>query len=86
MQRNFELKLKIPFCKDITYGHSVILYGTETWTLKVDTMNRIEASEIWILRRLQKISWTEHIPNDEMLRRSKTGSWSQMTLIVKKHT
>lgn len=61
------LNLRYRFVK--AYVHSVLLYGTETWTLKVNTMNRLEAFEMWIFRRLLKISWTQHIPNDEVLRR-----------------
>ena len=32
----------------------------------------MEAFEMWILRRMEKISWTENISNEEVLKR-KTG-------------
>nr|CAH7769935.1 unnamed protein product [Callosobruchus chinensis] len=46
----------------------VLLYGAEAWTLKAAAINRIEAFEIWTLRRMLKISWTEHVRNDDVLR------------------
>ena len=41
----------------------------EGWTLKVPTMNRIEVFEMWLLRRILKIKWTERISNNEVLKR-----------------
>ena len=48
---------------------SVALYGCETWTLRMDEKRRLEALEMWLWRRMEKISWTEHISNDEVFRR-----------------
>ena len=62
------LGLRCRFTK--CYVHSVLLYGCEAWTLKVNTINRIEALEMWILRRLLKIPWTAHVTNEEVLRRA----------------
>nr|CAH7758272.1 unnamed protein product [Callosobruchus chinensis] len=50
------------------YVWSVLLYGAEAWTHKAAAMNRIEAFEMWTLRRMLKISWTEHVRNDDVLR------------------
>lgn len=50
------------------YIWSIFLYGCETWTLKIDTMNKIEAFEMWCYRRMLKISWTTHTSNEEVLR------------------
>nr|CAH7729365.1 unnamed protein product [Callosobruchus chinensis] len=47
---------------------SVLLYVAEAWTLKAAAINRIEAFEMWTLRRMLKISWTEHVRNDDVLR------------------
>jgi len=33
---------------------------------------RIEAFEMWIWRRMLKVSWTEHKKNDEVLRTAET--------------
>ena len=66
--RNISLHLRYRFV--ICFVYSVLLYGSESWTLKVTTMNRLEAFEMWILRRLLKIPWTAHVTNEEVLRRA----------------
>nr|CAH7737417.1 unnamed protein product [Callosobruchus chinensis] len=50
------------------YVWSVILYSAEAWTLEAAAINHIDAFEMWILRRMLKISWTEHVRNDDVLR------------------
>ena len=47
---------------------SVLLYGSETWTLKTADVKRLESFEMWVWRRMGKISWTERVSNDEVLR------------------
>jgi len=43
--------------------------GGETWTLQKEDIRRLEAeaSEMWIWRRMMKVSWTEHKTNEEVL-------------------
>ena len=48
---------------------SVVLYGSETWTLRKEDIKRLEAWEMWIWRRMEKVSWTEHMTNEEVLQR-----------------
>ena len=48
---------------------SVALYGAETWTLRKQDERRIEAFEMWMWRRMEKISWTDKVRNEEVLRR-----------------
>ena len=38
---------------------SVALYGSETWTMRKDEIDRLQAFEMWIWRRMEKINWTE---------------------------
>lgn len=52
------------------YVWSTLLYGMEAWTLKVTTINKIEAFEMWTLRRMLKVSWVERIRNEDILRRA----------------
>ena len=47
---------------------SVTLYASETWTMRKEDVKRLEAFEMWLWRRMEKISWTEHISNEEVLR------------------
>ena len=46
---------------------SVALFGSETWTLRKDDIRRLEAFEMWLWRRMMKISWTQHVTNEEVL-------------------
>nr|CAH7756553.1 unnamed protein product [Callosobruchus chinensis] len=64
--RNLHFKLRYRMVK--CYVWSVLLYGAEAWTLKAAAINRIEAFEMWTLRWMLKISWTEHVRNDDVLR------------------
>lgn len=51
-----------------SYIYSVLLYGTESWTMGKRIMQRLEAFEMWIFRRLLKIPWTRRITNENVLR------------------
>ena len=42
---------------------SVTVYCAETWTLRKEDITGLEAFEMWIWHRMEKISWTEHISN-----------------------
>ena len=43
----------------------------ETWTLRAVDQKRLESFETWCWRRTEKISWTEHVRNEEVLLRVK---------------
>ena len=36
----------------------VVIYGCESWTIKKAECGRIDAFELWCLRRLLRVSWT----------------------------
>ena len=42
--------------------------AAETWTL-THTDRRLQAFEMWIWRRMEKISWLDKVTNEEALRR-----------------
>ena len=46
-----------------------MLYGSETWTLQKYDNRRLDTFEMWIWRRMMKVSWTEyeHKTNEEVL-------------------
>lgn len=66
---SLNLALRYRFVKCYFTFYSVLLYGVETWTIKANVMNRLEAFEMWVLRRMLKIPWTEHATNEEVLNR-----------------
>ena len=45
------------------------LYGAETWTLRAADQKYLESFEMWCWRRMEKISWTDHVRNEEVLLR-----------------
>src|SRR6218665_925656 len=47
---------------------SVVLYGSETWTMRKKDIKRLEAFEMWIWRRMERISWMEHRTNEEIFK------------------
>ncbi|KAG1683509.1 Serine/threonine-protein kinase MRCK alpha [Nymphon striatum] len=65
--RNLKIGTKKRLVK--CYIWSTLLYGAETWTLIKIMMTKIEAFEMWIHRRMLKISYTEHRTNEFILRK-----------------
>lgn len=50
---------------------SVFLYGAETWTMRSLDIKRIEAFEMWVWRRLERVKWTEKMKNEDVLKKVK---------------
>ena len=46
---------------------SVVLHGSETWTLRKENIKRLEAFEMWIEYRMERVSWMELKANEEIL-------------------
>ena len=67
---NLDLRKRIVKCLVC----SVALYAAETWTISKTDMKRIEAFEMWIWRKMEKISWTANVSNSEVLNRVKAKS------------
>ena len=53
------------------YIWSIAFYGAGTWTLRAVDQKRLESFEMWCWRRMEKISWTDHVRNEEVLLRVK---------------
>jgi hypothetical protein len=64
---DLELRKKIVNC----YIWSIALYGVETWTLRAVDQKHLESFEMWRWRRMDKISWSNHVRNEEVLLRVK---------------
>ena len=60
---DLNLRKKLVKC----YVWSMALYGAETWTLRATDQKRLESFEMWCWRRMEKISWTDHVRNEEVL-------------------
>ena len=57
-QSNISRKTKLDFFRACV--ESIILYGSETWTLKKDLQDRLNGTYNRLLMRVQNISWSEH--------------------------
>ena len=54
------------------YIWSIALYDAKIWTFRKSDQKYLETSEMWCWRTIVKISWTDHMRNEEMLH-SQTG-------------
>jgi hypothetical protein len=43
------------------------LYGAETWKLRKVDQKYLESFGMWCWRRMEKISWTDRVRNEEVL-------------------
>jgi hypothetical protein len=64
---DWELRKKLVNC----YVWSIALYGAETWMLRAVDQKHLESFEMWCWRRMEKISWTDHVRNGDVLLRVK---------------
>ena len=56
---DLELRKKLVKC----YIWSIALYGAKSWTLRTVHQKHLERFEMWCCRRVEKISWTDHVRN-----------------------
>jgi hypothetical protein len=56
---DLELRKKLVKC----YVWSTALHGAETWTLRAVDQKHLESFKMWCWRRMEKISWTDHVRN-----------------------
>ena len=64
---DLEMRKKLVKC----YVWSIALYGAETWTLRAVDQKHLGSFEMWCWRRMEKISWTDHVRNEDVLLRVK---------------
>ena len=65
----FSSKLDLNLRKKLVkcYIWSMAFYGAETWTLRTADQKYLESFEMWCWRRMEKISWADHVRNEEVL-------------------
>ena len=62
---SFSLRIRLVKC----YIYPILLYGSETWTILKESTKRLEAFEMWVYRRMSRISWKDKVRNEEVLER-----------------
>ena len=74
-----EVKQRIAMAKELwknlvnSFVWSVALYGEDTWTLRRNEQKELEAFEMWVWRRMERVKWTEKIKNAVVLERVGEG-------------
>ena len=65
---------------------SIFLHACESWTLTADLEKRIQATEMRCFRKILRISYKDHITNEEVRRRIQqiTGRYEDLLTTVKK--
>merc|ERR1712112_148603 len=66
-QLSIALKVRVLGC----YVFSVFSYGSEAWTLTKTMEEKINAFEMWCLRRMGGVSWKDRKTNEEALKQLK---------------
>ena len=51
----------------------VVMYGSESWTIKKAEHRRIDAFELWYWRRLLRVPWTARRSNQSILKEISPG-------------
>jgi len=51
------------------YIWNIVLYGSETGTFRSVDQKQLDSCEMWCWRRMEKISWTDRVRNEEVLLR-----------------
>ena len=64
--RDIVLPTKVRLVKAMVFP--VVMYGCENWTIKKVEQQRIDAFELWCLRRLLRVPWTTRRFNKSILK------------------
>ena len=64
--RNLTLPTKVHLVKAMVFP--VVIYGCESWTIKISECQRIDAFELWCWRRLLRVPWTARRSSQSILK------------------
>ena len=79
--RDISLLTKVHLVKAMVFP--VVMYGSESWTVKKAERQRIDAFELWCWRRLLRVPWTARISNQSILKISPGCSLEGLMLRLK---
>ena len=69
--RDITLRRKVRLVKAVVFP--VVMYGSESWTVKKAERRRIDAFELWYWRRLLRVPWTARTSNQSILKEISPG-------------
>ena len=64
--RDITLPTKVHLVKAMVFP--IVMYGCESWTIKIKECLRIDAFELWCWRRLLRVLWTASSSNQSILK------------------
>ena len=64
--RDITLPTKLRHVKALVFP--IVMYGCESWTVKIAECQRIDGFELWCWRRLLKVPWTARRSNQSILK------------------
>ena len=64
--RDITLPTKVHLVRGVVFP--VVMYGSESWTIKKAECRRIDVFELWCWRRLLRIPWTARRSNQSILK------------------
>ena len=71
--RDITLPTKVCLVKAMVFP--VVMYGCDSWTIKKDERQRIDAFELWCWRRLLRVPWTAGRSNQSILQEISPEYW-----------
>ena len=69
--RDITLPTKFHLVKAMVFP--VVMYGCESWTIKIAEHRRMDAFELWCWRRLLRVPWTARRSNQLFLKEISPG-------------
>ena len=69
--RDITLPIKVHLVKAMVFP--VVMYGCDSWIVKKDERQRIDAFEPWCWRRLLRVPWTARRSNQSILKKISLG-------------
>ena len=64
--RDITLSTKVHLVKSMVFP--AVMYGCESWTVKIAEHQRIDAFELWCWRRLLRVPWTARRSKQSILK------------------
>ena len=77
--RDITLPTKVCLVKAMVFP--VVMYGCESWTIKKAEDRKIDAFEVWCLRRLLRVPWTARRSNQSILKEISPGCSSEALIL-----
>ena len=69
--RDITLSTKVSLVKAMVFP--LVMYGCESWTVKIAEHQRIDAFDLWCWRRLLRVPWTARRSNQSILKEISPG-------------